>query len=304
MINRRSFLTSSTASLLGTAVVSPFLAGREPSIKFPTEPRKRLAVASYPFRDRLRLNKGSMKLVEFPEFVVSQFNVPGIEPLNEHFESTDPAYLDRLRGAIEKARAHVVNIPVSFRESLYDPDSGKRQKAIDESTHWIDVATHLNSPGVRIHIEGVRGVKPDEGRAAESLKKVAEYGASKNVVVSLENDDPRSEDAFFIVNIIEKVNNRYLRALPDFCNSMIEKNGDEKFNYDAVKAMFQHAYNISHVKDSEVDGKKLFKVDMAKTFSIAKAAGYRGYYSMEWEGPTDPVEGTKSLITESLKNLS
>jgi sugar phosphate isomerase/epimerase len=303
VINRRSFLTSSTAGLLGAVIAGP-LAGKNPDIKFPTEPRKRLAVASYPFRDRLRLDKGSMKLVDFPAFVVSHFEVPGIEPLNEHFESTEPAYLDRLRGAVEKAHAHIVNIPVSFRESLYDPDSAKREKAIQESTHWIDVATHLNSPGVRIHIEGVRGVKPDAARAAESLKKVAEYGASKSVVVSLENDDPRSEDAFFIVSIIEKVNNPYLRALPDFCNSMIEKNGDEKFNYDAVKAMFQHAYNISHVKDSELDGKKLYKVDMGKTFSIAKAAGYRGYYSMEWEGPTDPVEGTKSLIAESLKNLS
>jgi sugar phosphate isomerase/epimerase len=303
VINRRSFLTSSTAGLLGTAVVGP-LAGRDPDIKFPTQPRKRLAVASYPFRGRLQLGKGSMKLVDFPAFVVSQFQVPGIEPLNEHFESTDPAYLDRLRGAVEKAHAHIVNIPVSFRESLYDPDAGKRQKAIQESNHWIDVATHLNSPGVRIHIEGVRGVEPDAGHAAESLKKVADYGASKNVVVSLENDDPRSEDAFFIVSIIERVNNPYLRALPDFCNSMIEKNGDEKFNYDAVKAMFQHAYNISHVKDSEVDGKKVFRVDLAKTFSIAKAAGYRGYYSMEWEGPTDPVEGTKFLIAQSIKNLS
>jgi len=245
-----------------------------------------------------------MKLVDFPALVVSRFQVPGIEPLSEHFESTDPAYLDRLRGAVEKAHAHVVNVPASIRSSLYDPDSGKRQEAVQAANRWIDVAKHLNSPGVRIHIEGVRGVKPDARRAAESLKKVAEYGAEKNVVVSLENDDPRSEDAFFIVNIIEQVNNPYLRALPDFCNSMLEKNGDEKFNYDAVKAMFQHAYNISHVKDSEVDGKKVFKVDLAKTFGIAKAAGYRGYYSMEWEGASDPFEGTKFLIAESLKNLA
>ena len=37
-----------------------------------------------------------MKLVDFPALVVSRFQVPGIEPLSEHFESTDPAYLDRL----------------------------------------------------------------------------------------------------------------------------------------------------------------------------------------------------------------
>ena len=132
-------------------------------------------------------------------------------------------------------------------------------------------------------------MKPDAQRTAESLKQVASYGAAKNVVITLENDDPRSEDAFFIVDVIKKANTPFLRALPDFCNSMIERN-DEKFNYDAVTAMFQHAYNISHVKDSEVDGTKVYRVDVAKTFAIAKAAGYRGYYSMEWEGATDPFD--------------
>jgi hypothetical protein len=42
---------------------------------------------------------------------------------------------------------------------------------------------------------------------------------------------------------------------------------------------------------------------MAKTFAIAKAAGYRGYYSMEFEGQGGPYEGTQKLIDESLKNL-
>jgi sugar phosphate isomerase/epimerase len=67
--------------------------------------------------------------------------------------------------------------------------------------------------------------------------------------------------------------------------------------------MFRHAYNISHVKDSEVEGGKLFGVDMARTFSIAQAAGYRGYFSMEWEGQGGPYEGTAKLIEESLKDL-
>jgi sugar phosphate isomerase/epimerase len=80
--------------------------------------------------------------------------------------------------------------------------------------------------------------------------------------------------------------------------------GNEKYNYDAVAAMFKHAYNISHVKDSEVDNGKLFRVDVGKTFAIAKTAGYRGYFSMEWEGEGEPYEGTRKLIEASLKYLS
>ena len=96
------------------------------------------------------------------------------------------------------------------------------------------------------------------------------------------------------------MNSPWLHALPDFCNSMLT--GNEKYNYDSVAAMFHHAYNISHVKDSEVDNGKVFRVDVAKTFAIAKQSGYRGYFSMEWEG--EPYEGTQKLIEESVKCLS
>jgi hypothetical protein len=68
--------------------------------------------------------------------------------------------------------------------------------------------------------------------------------------------------------------------------------------------MFAHAYCISHVKDSEVDNGKVYRVDVDQTFNIAKASGYRGFYSMEWEGGGDPYEGTRKLLDMSLRNLS
>ena len=96
-------------------------------------------------------------------------------------------------------------------------------------------------------------------RTAESQREVAEYGAGKNVVVNLENDDLVSEDAFFVVKVIEEVNHPYLHALPDFANSMMTGNAD--FNYRAQQAMFQHAYSICHVKDGEAgDHGKIFSI--------------------------------------------
>jgi hypothetical protein len=57
------------------------------------------------------------------------------------------------------------------------------------------------------------------------------------------------------------------------------------------------------VKDSEQDGKKMFQVDLGRTFEIARTAGYRGYFSMEYDAEGDPVEPTVKLIGESLKNI-
>jgi sugar phosphate isomerase/epimerase len=185
--------------------------------------------------------------------------------------------------------------------SLYDSDEAKRKTAVENGKKWVDAAVTLGSPSVRLSIQGPRGVAPDVGRAAESLRSIASYGTEKNIVINLENDDPKTEDAFYLVKVIEAVHNPYLHGLPDFCNSMLTRN--EKYNYDAVTAMFRQAYNISHVKDSEVDEGKVFRVDVGKTFGIAKASGYRGFFSMEWEGQGGPYEGTQQLIEASLKYL-
>jgi sugar phosphate isomerase/epimerase len=301
-MNRRRFLAYSA----GTAGLIPRLAfaASEPHLDFPAAPRDRLSVATYPFRKLLNPKSGTMKLEDFPALVVSRFGLRMMEPLSDHFPSTDAAYLRRFKESLDKAGVRVANIPVNPHASLYDPDTQKREAAITKTKQWIDTAIALGAPSIRVSIIGVKGTKPDVEHTVESLKSIAKYGQSKNVLVNLENDDPRSEDAFFITEVITKAGNPYLRALPDFCNSMIEKDGDEAFNYAALQAMFKHAYNISHVKDSEMDGTRLYRVDVGKCFDIAKASGYRGYFSMEWEGQGEPFAGTKSLIDLSLKNLS
>ena len=302
-MRRRDFIQGSLVGLGAVAALRRANASDAPATVFPTDPRARLAVASYPFRDFLDPKKGTLTLLDFPAMVTDRYGVSGIEPLDRHFPSTDGAYLDKFRASLEKARAHVVNIPVAVRGSFYDPDAAGRQAAIDAAKRWVDVAVALGSPSIRTHIEGVKGRKPDAALTAESLKVVAEYGASMDVVIHLENDDPETEDAFFIVDVIQRAGHPWLRGLPDFCNSMLLGKG-EAYNDRAMKAMFERAYGISHVKDSEVDGKKVFRVDVGRIFAIAKAAGYRGYFSMEWEGAGEPYAGTKSLVEASLKALA
>ncbi len=244
-----------------------------------------------------------MDLRDFAATIKKEFGVTGVEPLSAHFASTDEAYLESFRDAIEEAGVHVVDIPVDNSSSYYDADPAERKKAIGHGKKWIDIARIIGSPSVRTSIAAAQNAKPDVAVVAAELRELADYAASKNVLLNLENDDLISEDAFFIVQVIEKANHPFLHALPDFCNSMMT--GNPKFNYRAVTAMFRHAYNICHVKDSEVgDNGKIFRVDLKKTFDILKASKYRGYLSMEWEGQGSSFEGTRRLIAASLQYLS
>jgi sugar phosphate isomerase/epimerase len=298
---RRQFLKSSFGAL---ASISLHAAAPEPNVVFPTAPSDRLAVATWPFRKLVHPKTGTASLDDFAATIVSRFGVHGIEPLSDHFPSSDPSYLEKFGSALKKAGVHVVNIPVNPQGSLYDPADGNRLAAIKRTKHWIDVAKTLGAPSIRVSIEGADHSQPDKGLTAKSLGTIVQYGQQQNIVVNLENDDPVSEDAFFITSLISLVRNPFLRALPDFCNSMIEKHGDENFNDSALKAMFAHAYNISHVKDSERDGGSLYRVNLERCFAIAKSAGYRGYYSMEFEGDGEPFAGTEKLVEASLKYLS
>jgi sugar phosphate isomerase/epimerase len=315
-LSRRAFLGKisvltaggfTAASTLG-AMPSPEL---EPHIIFPTHPRERICIASYPFRayilspdnrDRDTTLPG-MNLLEFPAHVVAKFNIHNIEPHSRHFTSLQPDYLDDFRQILLKTKVRAVNIAVSTVNSFYDAEASAREKAVDFAKKWVDVAVRIGSTGIRTHIATTRNSPPSVERATESLRQVTEYAADKNIVVTLENDDLVSEDAFFLVKVIEAVNNPYLRALPDFANSML--GGDADFNYRALQAMFQHAYNICHVKDGETnDDDKQFNVDLKKSFDILKASNYRGYCSMEFDAPGDPYAPTLKLIEETVKYLS
>jgi sugar phosphate isomerase/epimerase len=245
-----------------------------------------------------------MQLKDFAAHVADKFNVHHIEPWSPIFPSTDPEYLEEFRAAVERAHSSIVDIAVDAGHSQYSTDAGEREKALTGSKHWIDVGAALGSPSIRTHIDDAKGAKPDVGRASETLARVAEYAEKKNVVVHLENDNPVSEDPFFIVQILEKVNSPWLRALPDFGNSLAAHD-DQAFQERAMETMFAHAYGICHVKDGEPDEQgKATHVDMAKTFAILKKHAYKGYCSMEFDAPGDPYKPTAELIEQTVKYLS
>jgi sugar phosphate isomerase/epimerase len=182
-------------------------------------------------------------------------------------------------------------------------DKAEREEAIAFSKKWIDIAATIGSPCVRTNMPPAKDSKPDLARAAETLARVAEYGAARNVVVNLENDNPLSEDPFFIVSVIEKVNSQWLHANPDFANTLAT--GKTAYAYEGIAAMFQHAYGICHVKAMEADEKgELVHVDLPKAFGILKSSGYKGYCSMEFDSPGDPYQGTSDLISKTLQYLS
>jgi len=290
-------------------VLTPhFAAGAsQPHIAFPTAARDRICVASYPFREYIvgrdaKPGNAPIGLKDFAAHIKEKFKVNKIEPWTGHFPSTDAKYLAEFRAALDKCQCQVANMAVDGEDSPYSPDPAERARAVAFSKRWIDAAVVLGAPGIRTNIPAARDAKPDLGRTADSLRQVVEYAASRNVVISLENDNPISEDPFFISQVIEKINSPWLHALPDFGNTLAHHDPD--YAYRAIDAMFAHAYNICHVKETELtEAGTPVHVDLARTFGYLKQHAYKGYCSMEWDSPGDPYVGTAGLIAKTVHYL-
>ena len=138
-----------------------------------------------------------MDLKEFPAMVVKRFGIHNINPLADHFSSTDESYLAAFRKAVADAGSHMVDLGLGGR-NFYTSDAAKRSEAIGYGRKWIDIAVIVGSPSVRQHLSVSLGAKPDANRAAESLGQLAEYGAKRNIIVNLENDSAVAEDPFVI----------------------------------------------------------------------------------------------------------
>lgn len=310
--DRRQFLRTSLLSVAGVSL-SPILPKelqneRTPHVVFPVAVRERIAVASYPFREFvLGRGKGAkaaakMPLKDFGAHVAEKFGVRLIEPWSEHFVSTASEYLREIRESLAKAGAGIANIAADGEHSPYAADPNARNEAIAFIKQWIDAAVELGSPSVRTNIPPAKGEREDLESLAASLRQAADFGAQRGIVVHLENDNPESEDPFFLVKLVERVGSPWLRTLPDFCNTLAAH--DDEYAYKGIAEMFAHAYGICHVKAMELnDRREMRKVDLAKTFGILKGSGYRGYLSMEFDSPGDPYAGTKELIGATEKYL-
>src|SRR5580692_11342356 len=201
-LSRRAFLEQLSLWTVGGVTAATFPGAvanfdSEPHIPFPTHPRERISIASYPFRayivspDNRDRDTGlpGINLLEFPAHVVAKFNVHNIEPHSRHFTSLQPDYLEDFRQILLKTKVRVVDIAVSAANSFYDFDTETREKAVAYAKKWVDVAVHVGSPGIRTHIAAARNSSPNVERAAGSLRDVTEYAGGKNIVVTLENDD-------------------------------------------------------------------------------------------------------------------
>jgi sugar phosphate isomerase/epimerase len=102
-----------------------------------------------------------------------------------------------------------------------------------------------------------------------------------------------------LVKLFKLVGPGRIGALPDFANFP-----DEPTREKGLKMLFPYAQTVCHAKGLEFDAERAEKgYDFPQAMEIARKAGFRGVYSIEFDGPGDPYAGIQKTLDELLKYL-
>jgi sugar phosphate isomerase/epimerase len=138
--------------------------------------------------------------------------------------------------------------------------------------------------------------------AVNGLGKLSEFAAKMKMNVIVENHGSYSSDGAWLSDVMRQVGRKNCGTLPDFGNFY------EYDRYKGVQELMPYAKGVS-AKSNVFDEKgNEAKIDYARMLKIVKAAGYRGYIGIEYEGSkiseAEGIKATKLLLERIGAELS
>ncbi len=310
-MKRRDFMAQAVSGLAAAGLLRTNERLVAQSADSPGDKRRRIAISTWSLHQYFSATRSlssappgeMLELLDFPEMIADRYKVHRLEFVAPHFTSIAPSYLKDLKARLTKAHSYLVNIPVDIPElhkggGLSDPNASVRAAAITGAKKWIDIGVELGTRAVRCD---PGRIKPDHlGPTIDSYQQLAAYGKSQGVDVVIENHGGvGSEHPEELVKLFEGVGRGFKGALPDFGNFP-----DEATRRRGLKLLFPYARVLCHAKGLEFDAQgNETRFNFARCMEIAKQAGFKGVYSIEFEGPGDPYVGVQKTLEELLRFL-
>jgi L-ribulose-5-phosphate 3-epimerase len=318
-LSRRRFLAEAVATSGAAAVMAggcaavPAAADTPASAAAPTRRLPRIAVSTYSFWHFDEKNR-----VEVADCIdrASRMGFDGVEILHQQMSGESNGYLQEL-----KHRAFVNGLDLvgfATHQTFVSPDPEARKKNIDHTIKCIELAYRLGIPSLRINtgrwrtIESFddfmakRGFEPalpghdDEeafGWVISSIQACLPKAEECGVCLGLENHWGIGRTAKGLLRIHDAIRSPWLKFTLDTGN----------FLEDAYPQMEAIAPNTVLVHAKTYHGGGVWytlDIDHPRVAGILRAAGYRGYVSLEFEGKEDPATGVPKSLADLRKAYS
>ncbi len=258
------------------------------------EPWFRISLAGWSLHRR-HFQEGKLPLADFPRVAREEFGIGAIELVNTMFPSPTWRAQQEL---LANARRHDVKILLIMCDAEGDLSAESeldRLQAVANHHKWIEIAANLGCHSIRVNSSGRPANSGDRDRCIDSLKRLGAMAAERGLNVLCENHWGMSSYPDDLVAVMRGVGMANVGTLPDFGNFP-----DDVDRYAAVAAMMPFAKAVSaKCHDFDEAGRET-RTDFARMFGIVRAAGYRGYVGIEYEGErlaeTDGILAAKRLL--------
>lgn len=249
---------------------------------------------AYSFNDPLMAK--TMNLDDLLDFCAAH-NFDGVDLTGYYFPNYPQVPTDEYIYHI-KRKAHLLGVSISgtgIRNDFTNPDPNKRKADIQLIKNWIEVASKLGAPVIRI-FAGVLNPKEYtwDQIAAWMVKDIQEcvaYGQKHGVIVAIQNHNDFIKTADEAIKIIKMVNQEWFGLILDTGSYRI---GDP---YEQIARTIPYAVNWQVKENIFINGQEE-KTDLKKLFGIIKSSGYRGYIPIETLGKGDPHQKVARFMTE------
>ncbi len=260
------------------------------------------------------------KNLDLPRICREEFNINGLEFVNQFFENPVMGHLNQLK---KNGNAHGITfvlIMVDGEGDMSARDKKERIQAAVAHRKWVDIAHYLGCHAIRCNMGGPRenwqADKDIVSRAAESFNHLLEYARGADLNVVIENHGGASSNAETLSALMKTVNNANFGTLPDFGNI---NPGDD--HAEVIRRIVPWAKGISVKASWSADGTHP-RWDLEKIIKICQDAGYHGFWGIEsgfgrtgrggqqaeeklapeqiWENETQGVKLTKGVLERTV----
>lgn len=260
----------------------------------PTKGYLKTSLNAFSFNEPLMAK--TMTLDDLIEYCAEQ-NFDGVDLTGYYFPNYPQVPSDEYIYEL-KRKAHLLGVSISgtgVRNDFSNPDPEKRKADIQLVKNWIEVASKLGAPVIRI-FAGVMNPKEyswDTIAAwmAKDIRECVAYGQQHGVIVAIQNHNDFIKTADEVIKMIEMVDMKWLGLILDTGSY---RSGDP---YEQIAKTIKYAVNWQVKENIFVNGVEM-KTDLKKVFKIIKDSGYRGYVPIETLGKGDPKLKVAKLLEE------
>ena len=240
------------------------------------------------------MGEGKLDQMGWLRKCAEELEIDGVELLDAHFPSTAEEYLKKIKKEAIDLGLTISCVSVSNHFTCSEEE--KRLQEVEKVKKWVDIASYLGAPILRIFAGAAEELgKPGVWEEViKCLKECASYGESKGIVIGLENHGGFGTDE--VLRMLKETGSPWLKLTLDTGNFPADP-------YVSIEKTAEEAV-IVHTKFYEFDERgKEKRLDYERIIPILKDARFRGYLSIEYEGPGDELIDVPKAVNE-LKRLS